>query len=72
MTCWVMGYENILEHLKQRLGIEVGETTEDGVFTLLPVSCIGACDHSPAIMIDSTLYGDLSKEKVDEILKDHR
>ncbi|HOD74717.1 MAG: NADH-quinone oxidoreductase subunit NuoE [Syntrophorhabdaceae bacterium] len=72
VTCWVMGHESIFEHLKQRLGINWGETTEDGSFTLLPVSCIGACDHAPAIMIDSTLYGDLSKEKIDEILKEHR
>jgi NADH-quinone oxidoreductase subunit E len=72
VTCYIMGYENILEHLKQRLRIDLGETTEDGMFTLLPVSCIGACDHSPAIMIDSTLYDDLSKEKIDEILKEHR
>ena len=72
VTCYIMGYENILEHLKQRLRIDLGETTEDGMFTLLPVSCIGACDHAPAIMIDSTLYDDLSTEKVDEILKDQR
>jgi NADH-quinone oxidoreductase subunit E len=72
VTCYIMGYENILEHLKQRLRIDLGETTEDGMFTLLPVSCIGACDHAPAIMIDSTLYDDLSKEKIDEILKEHR
>ncbi len=71
VTCYVMGYENILDHLRQRLGIDPGETTEDGAFTLLPVSCIGACDHAPAMMIDGTLYGDLDTEKIDEILKEH-
>lgn len=72
VTCWIMGYDDILGHLRQRLGIDMGETTDDGKFTLLPVSCIGACDHSPAIMIDGTMYGDLSRERIDEILKDYR
>jgi NADH-quinone oxidoreductase subunit E len=72
VTCWIMGYDDILGHLRQRLGIDMGETTDDGKFTLLPVSCIGACDHSPAITIDGTMYGDLSRERIDEILKDYR
>lgn len=71
VSCWIMGYEKILEYLEQRLGIGMGETTVDGKFTLLPVSCIGACDHSPAIMIDRVLYGDLDMQKIDEIFKDY-
>lgn len=72
VTCYIMGYEAILGHLKERLGVEMGGTTGDGLFTLLPVSCIGACDHSPAIMIDGVLYGDLDEEKIDRLLKEHR
>jgi NADH-quinone oxidoreductase subunit E len=68
VSCWVMGYEGIVEHLRKRLGIGFGDTTDDGRFTLLPVSCIGACDHAPAMMVDGTLYGDLDKQKIDEIL----
>ena len=70
VTCWIMGHENILGHLRYRLGIDMGQTTDDGMFTLLPVSCIGACDHSPAIMVDGKIYGDLNPDKIDEILED--
>jgi NADH-quinone oxidoreductase subunit E len=72
VTCWVMGYEQVLEHLRQRLGVGMGETTDDGMFTLLPVSCIGACDHAPAMIVDGTLYRDLDSEGIDEILEDYR
>ena len=68
VSCWVMGYEEILAHLKERLGIGLGETTSDGRFTLLPVSCIGSCHNAPAFMVDGMLYGDLDSRKVDEIL----
>jgi len=69
LTCYIMGHENILEHVSQRLGIGMGETTPDNRFTLLPVSCMGLCDHAPAMMIDENLYGDLDSVKVDEILE---
>jgi NADH-quinone oxidoreductase subunit E len=68
VVCWILGYENLLEHLRSVLGIGLGETTGDGRFTLLPVSCLGACDHAPALMIDEELYTDLTVEKIDEIL----
>lgn len=71
VSCWIMGYEAILEYLRERLGIGFGETTEDGKFTLLPVSCIGACDHAPAMMVDGRLYGDLDRQRIDEILMNH-
>jgi NADH-quinone oxidoreductase subunit E len=68
VTCWIMGYENLLDHLQARLGIGFGETTADERFTLLPVSCIGACDHAPAIMVNGQRYGDLDRKKIDMIL----
>jgi len=68
ITCWIMGYEGILGHLKQRLDIELGETTADGRFTLLPIVCLGACDQAPAMMIDEELYGNLDPAKIDAIL----
>jgi NADH-quinone oxidoreductase subunit E len=71
VTCWVLGYETIVESLRECLGIGFGETTTDGRFTLLPVSCIGACDHAPAAMIDGRLYGDLNRQRIKEILDDH-
>ncbi len=68
VSCWVMGYENLLDHLKERLGIDIGQTTTDGRFTLLPHACLGACDRAPVMMIDDTLYDFLDAKKIDEIL----
>ncbi len=72
VSCWVMGYEKMLEHLKKRLGIGLNETTSDGQFTLLPVACLGACDRAPAMMIDEVLYTDLTPERIDGILQEYR
>lgn len=69
VSCWIMGYEDVLEQLKQSLEIEFGQTTDDGQFTLLPIVCLGTCDHAPAMMIDETLYQDLTPEKVEGILE---
>ena len=68
VSCWIMGSERMLEHLQDRLGIVLGETSADGVFTLLPIVCLGACDQAPAMMIDDQLYGNLDSAKIDEIL----
>lgn len=67
-SCWVVGYEPVRQHLSERLGIGLGETSGDGRFTLLPVVCLGACDRAPVMMIDTELYGNLTPEKIDEIL----
>jgi NADH-quinone oxidoreductase subunit E len=68
VSCWIMGYERIREDLKSRLGVGFGETTEDGCFTLLPIVCLGMCDHAPAMMIDHESYGDLTPEKLGALL----
>jgi len=68
VTCWIMGYERILKHIKTRLGIEPGETSADGKFTLLPVACIGACDSAPAMIIDNEVHSNLDEGKIDDIL----
>ena len=68
VSCYIMGYEPLAEHLSRALGISWGQTTADGRFTLLPVACLGACDHAPAMMIDDDLHGDLTATKVDEVL----
>ncbi len=69
ITCWIMGYGDLRKHLNDRLGIDLGGTTTDGRFTLLPTACLGACDHAPAMMVDDELYLDLDVEKVDRILE---
>jgi NADH-quinone oxidoreductase subunit E len=68
VSCYVTGEERILAHLTTRLGIGFGGTTRDGLFTLLPVGCLGACDQGPAMMIDGELFENLTPQKVEEIL----
>jgi NADH-quinone oxidoreductase subunit E len=51
------------------LGIQPGETTPDNRFTLLPIVCLGCCDHAPAMMVDSDLHGDLDPQKIDAELE---
>jgi len=69
VVCWMQGQESLAEHLSRKLGIRMGETTAEGLFTLLPVCCIGYCDRAPAILINRKLYGPLTPEKLDEILE---
>lgn len=68
ISCWILGYERLVEHLSQKLNIRWGETTADNRFTLLPIPCLGTCDRAPALMIDKDLHRDLNEEKLDEIL----
>ncbi len=68
VTCWIMEYQELRDHLKGRWKLELGGTTADGRFTLLPVACLGACDHAPVMMVDEDLHVDLTPDKVDQIL----
>ena len=72
VVCWMNGYRNIFDHLCRRLGIGVGETTPDGMFTLLPTACIGYCDLSPAVLINRRAYGPLTPAKIDALLEELR
>lgn len=72
ISCWVMGYEKILQHLTGRLGIKFGETTTDGRYTLLPNCCLGTCDCAPALMIDGDLYRNLTTDQLDKILENYQ
>ena len=72
VSCWIMGYEQVLSHINRRLGVDLGQTTSDRRFTLLPVACLGACDKAPAMIIDNDLHVELSPTKVDEILDGYR
>ncbi len=69
VVCWMNGYGRVIDYLGKRLGIRIGETTEDGLFTLLPTACIGYCDLSPAMLVNGRPYGPLTPEKIDEILE---
>ncbi len=69
VSCWIMGYTSVRDHLRARLGIDLGETTPDGRFTLLPIVCLGACDHAPVMMVDKDTHLDLSPAGIDRILE---
>ncbi|HKT10249.1 MAG TPA: NADH-quinone oxidoreductase subunit NuoE [Terriglobia bacterium] len=72
ISCWMMGYDRLRDHLTGRLGIKMGETTADGRFTLLPIVCLGTCDHAPAMMVDEDLHRDLDTETIDSILEQYK
>ena len=72
VSCWIMGSERMRDHLCSRLGTPLGGTTADGNFTLLPIVCLGACDHAPAMMIDGTLYEDLDEQRIDEVVAQYQ
>lgn len=68
ISCMLCGSDNIVNHLSERLGIKLGETSLDGRFTLKEVECLGACVDAPMFQIGDTYYGDLTPEKIDKIL----
>lgn len=67
--CYIKGSENILRKLKTVLGVNVGETTKDGRFTLELCACLGVCGNAPVMMINEDVYGDLTEEKVEDIIE---
>lgn len=71
MSCLIMGYESVYEYISKKLNLKFGETTKDGCFTLLPVSCLGDCDHAPAMMINDDHYNNLTFDKIDGILMNY-
>ena len=68
ITCWMLGQPQLTAHLRGRLGIKPGETSADGKYTLLPIVCLGHCDHAPAMLLGETLHGDVDTEKLDALL----
>jgi NADH-quinone oxidoreductase subunit E len=67
--CYIKGSTNILRKLKMLLGVNTGETTKDGMFTLELCACLGVCGNAPVMMINEDVYGDLTEEKVEEIIE---
>ena len=69
LSCHLAGAKGILQHLKDRLGVDVGETTEDGRVTLLAVECLCACERAPMLQVDDRYEFDLTPDRVDRILE---
>lgn len=68
VSCWLMDGEKVCSRIQQKLGIEPGQTTHDNRYTLLPVTCLGDCDHAPAMMVGDELHHDLTVDNLDEHL----
>ncbi|MEI6413079.1 MAG: NADH-quinone oxidoreductase subunit NuoE [Pseudomonadota bacterium] len=71
VSCFLTGFDLVHASLQQRLGIQSGETTADNRFTLLPVSCLGVCDHGPALMIDNTTHCPVTPGNLQRILEQY-
>ena len=67
-ACYVKGAAQLAETLKQQLKIDMGQTMQDDLLTLKPARCLGACGLAPVVMIDETVYGDLTPKKLSDIL----
>ena len=69
LSCGLMGAEEVESHLRERLGIEVGQTTADGRFTLTKMECLASCGTAPVMLVDGELHQSLTREKIDQILE---
>jgi NADH-quinone oxidoreductase subunit E len=70
LSCMLLGAEELVGYLEEKLKIRVGETTPDGLFTLSAVECLGSCGTAPVMQINQTSYENLTRTKVDQILED--
>lgn len=71
-ACYVRGADNVLQEFKRQLEIEVGETTDDGKFSLSCLRCVGACGLAPVVLVGDKTYGRVSPEGVKEILEEYK
>ena len=71
-SCALLGGEDIIAHLKNRLGIKAGETTPDGKFSLSVVECLGACEIAPMMQFNKEYKGNLNKKKIDELIDQNK
>ena len=71
-ACFVKGSEKILERVKEKLGINAGQTTEDGKFSIDAIRCIGACGLAPVFLIDDDVHGRATVDVVDQVLEEYK
>jgi len=69
VVCWMFHGCSVFDYLCRKLGVKAGETTQDGLFTVLPTACIGDCHHAPAMLINGKFFGGLTPERIDEVLE---
>nr|HNI32472.1 NAD(P)H-dependent oxidoreductase subunit E [Chitinophagales bacterium] len=71
-SCWMCGAEDIVRYLEKKLNVTVGEPTQDGMFQIKTVECLGSCGTAPMFQIGDKYYENLTFEKIDAILEDLR
>ncbi len=69
VSCWVMGCDRIKQKITDQLGIDYGETTSDGEYTLIPVPCLGDCDKAPVMMIGEEMHRHLDEEGIESLFR---
>jgi len=70
LSCSLLGAEDLIKYLEEKLEIKVNHTTADGLFTLSTVECLGSCGTAPVMMVNEDYYENLTKEKIDQILEE--
>ena len=69
LSCEICGSRQVTDHLRDKLGIEVGETTNDGKFTLIELECLGSCGTAPAVLVNDVLYEDVTTQSVEQLIR---
>jgi NADH-quinone oxidoreductase subunit E len=72
IACMILGAEELIQRLGEKHGIRLGETTEDGAFSLFTAECLGACGGAPAMLVDGVLHENVDAEKLDRIVEELR
>ncbi|MGO9482197.1 MAG: NADH-quinone oxidoreductase subunit NuoE [Candidatus Kryptoniota bacterium] len=72
VSCMLRGSDNLVEHLERRLGVRVGETTSDKMFTLDEVECLGSCGTAPMMQVNDNYFDNLTSEKIDHLLDEFK
>jgi len=72
VSCWILGYDKLRAKLKEKLGVDLGQTTPDGRYTLLPNACLGCCDKGPALMVGEDLHTKVDPDHLGPVLDKYK
>jgi NADH-quinone oxidoreductase subunit E len=72
ISCWIKGCEQVQERMKTLYDVDLGQTTADGRLTVLPIACLGHCERAPALMVDEDVYGDVTPDKIEQIVEKYK
>lgn len=72
VSCWIMGYDKLRDRICSHVKANLGETSQDGLFTVLPTQCLGTCDRAPAMLVGENLHRDLTLDNVTSVLDSYR